>query len=51
MKHFLFAVALTAVVSASNATTVLPNGALVDLGTFAPGTYALVRTGLVDLCG
>jgi hypothetical protein len=51
MNHFVSALALAAAASASHATTVLPTGALIDLGTFSAGTYSLVGTGLVDLCG
>lgn len=37
--------------AAASATTVLPNGSLIDLGSFAAGSYRLTGSGLIDLCG
>jgi len=51
MKNALVAASLALVVSASQAVTVLPNGNLFDLGSFAAGTYDLKGSGLVDLAG
>ena len=51
MKKALVAAGLALIFSSSQAVTVLPNGALFDLGSFAAGTYDLTGSGLVDLVG
>jgi hypothetical protein len=51
MNRTFVAIVLSLLGGASYATTVLPNGTLTDLGSFAAGTYSLTGTGLVDLCG
>lgn len=51
MKNSLVAASLLLGLSTSQAVTVLPNGNLFDLGSFAAGTYDLTGSGLVDLVG
>ena len=51
LKHHLVAASFALIAGTSQATTVLPDGSLFDLGNFAAGTYALTGSGLIDLCG
>ncbi|WP_338848684.1 PEP-CTERM sorting domain-containing protein [Massilia sp. W12] len=51
MRNLISALVLSIASLGAQAATVLPNGSLLDLGLFGPGSYRLTASGTIDLCG